>query len=356
MYDRDALLAAVDLRELADELLGPAGTNGRARMWPCPNPQHAQTGRTPPVSVFTSRRGDQRWRCHGCGDGGTAIDLVLSCRGGTAREAMTFLAERSGQRDQPSDWHQPVRSSRARTVPSHGCRDAEGLDRYVAECANRLWQPDGLGVRRWLTDDRGLPPDVLAKNRVGADPGPRDQVRPDGMPRSAGVVLPVIEGGHTVYAQIRIPHPRTDGPRYLNPTSDLATNPRLSRARPAELRHPEIVVTEGELDALSAAAAGYRAVAVLSASYGDEAAAVALAKLPHPLVIAFDADEAGRAGAARLEALLVARQRPPVVVDLERGDLNDAMRQSDDWPKEMRHTVDAAMVERAASVGSAVSR
>ncbi len=34
MYDRDALLAAVDLRELADELLGPAGANGGARMWP----------------------------------------------------------------------------------------------------------------------------------------------------------------------------------------------------------------------------------------------------------------------------------------------------------------------------------
>ncbi len=27
MYDRDALLAAVDLRDLADDLLGPAGTN-----------------------------------------------------------------------------------------------------------------------------------------------------------------------------------------------------------------------------------------------------------------------------------------------------------------------------------------
>jgi hypothetical protein len=181
-------------------------------------------------------------------------------------------------------------------------------------------------------------------------------MRPDGMPRAAGVVLPVIENGYAVYAQIRIPHRGTDGPRYLNPTSDLATNPRLSRARPAGQRHPEVVVTEGQLDALSAAAAGYRAVAILSASYGDEAVAVALAKLPHPLVLAFDADDAGRVGAARLEALLVARQRPPVVIDLGYGDLNDAMRGSDDWPTELRHTVDAAMVERTASLGSAVSR
>jgi hypothetical protein len=176
------------------------------------------------------------------------------------------------------------------------------------------------------------------------------------MPRAAGVVLPVIENGRAVYAQIRIPHPRTDGPRYLNPASHLAMNPRLSRARPAALGHPEVVVTEGEIDALSAASAGYRAAAILSASYGDEAVAVSLAKLPHPLVIAFDADEAGRAGASRLEALLVARQRPLVVVDLGRGDLNDAMRRSDDWPTELRHWLDAAIAERAASLGSAVSR
>jgi DNA primase len=169
-------------------------------------------------------------------------------------------------------------------------------------------------------------------------------------------VLPVIDGGQAVYAQIRIPYPRKDGPRYLNPTSDLATNPRLSRARPAEVQHREVVVTEGEIDALSAAAAGYRSVAVLSAAYGDEAVAVALAKLSQPLVIAFDGDDAGRLGADRLAALLVARQRPPVVVDLGEGDLNDAMRQSSDWPAEMQRVLDSAMADRAASLGAAISR
>lgn len=356
MYDRDALLAAVDLRELADDLLGPAGANGRARMWRCPNTQHAQTGRTPPVSIFTSRRGDQRWRCHGCGDGGTAIDLVLACRGGTARDAMTYLAERAGHRDQPEEWRPSFRPTRARSIPPAGCRDPEGLDRYVNECAERLWRPEGRGMRRWLTTMRGLPRDVLVENRVGADLGPRSQQRPEGMPRSMGIVLPVMHDGHAVYAQLRVPHPAPDRPRYLNPTSDLGTNPRLSRARPVERRHPEVVVTEGAIDALSAAVAGYRAVAVLSAAYGDEAVAVALAKLPHPLVIAFDADDAGQAGADRLASLLDARQRPPVVLDLGTGDLNDAMRHSDNWPIRMQHDVDSAMAERSASIGAAVSR
>lgn len=354
MYDRDALLAAVDLRALADELLGPPTGGGRSPMWPCPSAQHAQTGRTPPVSIFASRRGEQRWRCHGCGDGGTAIDLVLACHGGTPRDAMTYLAERAGHREQPDDWR-PTRRPAPRTLPPAGCRDPEALDRYVNECAEQLWRPDGQAMRRWLTNIRGLPRNVLIENRVGADLGPRVQSRPDGMPRAAGIVLPTIESGHAVYAQIRVPHPQSDRPRYLNPTSDLATNPRLTRARPVETRHSQVVVTEGAIDALSAAAAGYRSVAVLSAAYGDEAVATALAKLPHPLVIAFDADDAGRAGAHRLASLLDARQRPPLVVDLGHGDLNDAMRRSDAWPKQMTQIVDHA-VERPSATGVSVSR
>jgi len=356
MYDRDALLAAVDLRALADDLLGHRSGGGRSPMWPCPNTQHAQSGRTPPVSIFTSRRGEQRWRCHGCGDGGTAIDLVLACRGGTARDAMAFLAERAGHREQSDGWRRQDRPATARSIPPSGCRDQEELDRYVAQCAKRLWQPEARQMRQWLIDARGLPREVLVENRIGADLGPRVQQRPDGMPRAAGIVLPVIEGGRAVYAQIRIPHPRSDAPRYLNPTSDLAANPRLSRARPAVVCHPGIVVTEGEIDALSAAAAGYRSVAVLSATYSDEAVAASLAKLPGSLVLAFDADDAGRAGAHRLEALLIARQRPALVLNLGRGDLNDMTRQADDWPSRMQQMVKSAIADRSVSLDAAVSR
>ena len=94
MYDRDALIAAIDLPALADELLGASRGTGRNPAWPCPNPKHPQTGRTPPVSVFTSHRGEQRWRCHGCGEGGTAIDLVMACCRTDLRGAMDLLARR----------------------------------------------------------------------------------------------------------------------------------------------------------------------------------------------------------------------------------------------------------------------
>lgn len=348
MYDRDALLAATDLTALADDLLGPHRGSTRSPMWPCPNDQHAQSGRTPPLSVFNSRSGEQRWRCHGCGEGGTAVDLVLACRGGSLREAMGYLADRAGHHDHAPDWEPPRRPTRPIQPPAGGCRDPEGLQAYVDQCADRLWRPEGRAIRRWLTHTRGIPADVLHENRIGADIGSRIQPRPDGMPRAHGVVLPVISQGRAVYAQIRVPHPGPDRPKYLNPTSDLASNPRLTRMRPVDCHHPEVIVTEGSLDALAAAAGGFRAVGVLSATYCDESVALALARLPHPLVLAFDADDAGRAAAERLAALLDAKQRPPVVLDLSSGDLNDAMRRSDDWSAHLSASVDRSLASRSA--------
>ena len=355
MYDRDALLAAVDLMGLADELLGARSGSQRSPMWHCPTPQHAQTGRTPPLSVFHSHQGEQRWRCHGCGEGGTAIDLVVACRGGTVREALDYLAGRVGHHYHSIDWAPPRRPTMKRPIMQRGCRDPEGLKRYVDDCATRLWRPEGRAIRRWLTNIRGIPADVLEENRIGADLGARTQDRPEGMPRALGAVLPTISKGEVIYAQVRVPHPDPGRPRYLNPTSDLAPNPRVTRMRPAECSHPEVIVCEGAIDALSAATAGYRAVGVLSAAYCDEAVAVALARLPQPLVLALDADEAGQAATARLTALLEARGRTPVHLDIREGDLNDAMRRFEDWPIRLEVAV-ARATSASRSVGAGIER
>ncbi len=354
MYDRDALIAAIDLPALADELLGARRGTGRNPAWPCPNPQHPQTGRTPPVSVFTSHRGEQRWRCHGCGEGGTAIDLVMACCRTDLRGAMDLLARRVGLEDHGASWTPRRRPSQG-ACPAPGCRDPEGMDRYVDACAEALFTPDGQRIRQWLNEARGLPDEVLRANKIGADLGPRHQPRPDGMPKAAGVVLPVLVDGHAVYAQVRVVNPRPNGPRYLNPTGDLAPNPRLAYFRPAEQRHREVIVTEGAIDALSAAAAGFRAAAVLSAAYPDQAIAHELSRLPEPLVIAFDRDDAGRAAAQRLTALLDAHQRQPVNLGLPASDLNEALLRSSNWSKELELRVNACLGQRALSRGLELS-
>jgi hypothetical protein len=331
---------------LADELLGPRTGTGRMPTWRCPNPHHAQTGRTPPLSVFTSRRGEQRWRCHGCGTGGTAIDLLTATRHLTVREAFDQLAQRAGHHPQP-DTSTPAPRPAAIHSERVGCTEPAALNAYVTDCARILWEPAGQAVRRWLTDERRLPADVLRTNRIGADLGWQHQPRPDGMPKVAGAVLPVIHRGSAVYAQIRVLHPWTGGSRYYNASDDLATNPRIARSRPARCLHPEILVTEGHIDGLSAAAAGYRAVSVLSAGYPDPTVALALARLPHPLVVVFDPDGRGRAGAERLTTLLDAHRRAPRLLQLDEGDLNDNLRQSRDWQRDLAARVRAAAPQAA---------
>jgi hypothetical protein len=350
MYDRDAIIANVDLTALADELLGGRRGTARSPAWPCPNPRHAQTGRTPPVSIFTSRRGEQRWRCHGCGTGGTAIDLVMTCCRTDARHAMDQLARRVGLDDQGPTWSPPPTRSRPTAIASRqGCSDPAGMDRYVDECAAALFTPAGQRIRSWLTETRRLPDDVLRTNRIGADLGPRRQPRPDGMPGASGVVLPIVTGAdhRAIYAQLRMTNPQPDGPRYLNPTGNLASNPRIGYFRPADQRHREVIVTEGVIDALSATAAGYRAAAV-----PDQAIAHELSRLPEPLVIAFDQDDAGRAAADRLTALLDAEQRYPVNLRVPANDLNDAMVHSSRWPKELELRVGSCLTQRAGTARS----
>lgn len=343
MHDRDAILAATDLRVLADELLGPDSASARTATWHCPNPQHAQTGRTPPVSIFLSHRGQQRWRCHGCGEGGTAIDLVVLARGASVRGALELLAARArtGASDGPPAWVRHDTMARAKPDP-------EGLARYVDDCARRLWQPSGRHVLQYLTTGRGLDPEVLRINRVGADPGPRDQWRPRGMPRAAGAVLPVLDHEATpVYAQLRILHPRPDQPRYLNPASALAPNPKLTHLRPRTVQRRHVVVAEGAIDGLTAASAGYQAVAVLGAGYPDDVVAAHLARVYGPIVLAFDPDIAGTLGSHRLAGLLAAHHRAVLRLAPGTGDLNDQrLAAGPAWPARLD-----VLVERATPVG-----
>ena len=301
-YDRDALLASVDLRSLADELLG--GHHGRERSptWPCPVPTHAQTGRTPPVSIFVTRWGEQRWRCHGCGASGSAIDLVIHTHGVDVRRAMELIASRTGLR---ADLECPAPRRRSRP-PVERAEPHPGIEDYVATCAEYLWTPAAGGPARYLTETRGLSEDVLRLNRVGFDPGPRHLDRPDGVPRSSGVVLPVLDNhGRAVFTQTRRLGPRITGPRYLNCANRAAPNPRLALYRSTGTSTGPVVVCEGAIDALTAAAAGCRSVAVLGSTVADIRVADRIARLDADgVVIAFDADEAGDRGAAELACLL----------------------------------------------------
>jgi len=308
-YDRNDVLSRTDLAGLCDELLGPRRGRGHSASWPCPDPAHGpQTGQTPPVTVFRTRDGTERWRCHACGTGGTAIDLVMRADGVGFRDALSRLGQRAGAPE----------AERARVVPLQPRRPSQGvptvevspaLEAYVVACQAWLWGPGGRVFRSFFAN-RGLGQEILQANRVGADPGPRAVSRADGLPRGGpAVVLPLLDpdGRQPVYLQARYLQPRQR--KYDNPASRLVpASPRLGEVRLASqpVRSDVAVICEGIPDALIAAQAGWRSVAVLGAGLPDERIARAIIeRFPHEmLVVAFDNDRRGQEGSATLRELL----------------------------------------------------
>ena len=338
-YDRDELLAHADLRALFENLVGPGRGRGRSMTWPCPVRTHEQTGKSPPVTVD---EGKNLWHCHGCGAGGTAIDLLVHALDLSVGGAIEELARQVGaspaatfdgqRRPRPRARHSEARrSSRPAVAPTARSE----LESYVSTCQAALWRPEGQGVLAWL-EQRGLSHDVLRANRVGADPGPAVLERASGLPRRGrGAVFPVLdEVGRAVYCQVRYIDPRHEH-RYDNPAeAAFGTNPRVAHlVHPAGAQGTPVVICEGFPDALSVAGAGMRAVAVLGAAYPDQKVAQAVvARYPNEAVaVGFDADDGGRKGSEVLGELLVsagAKHRVWRLPVPDEGDLNDWARRA----------------------------
>lgn len=330
-YDRDELLRRVALDELCDDLLGPRKGRGRSGSWSCPSSDHGpQTGRTPPLTTFTSRSNEQRWRCHACGAGGTALDLAMVSQQLDFKDAIEFLARRAGLG--ATDWSSAPPLRRLTAPPNDPFPvppPNTAIDGYVAACESLLMAPNGAAVRRWLLG-RGFSLPILAANRIGADPGARKLPRAKGLPRGGpGAVFPVLQDRHAVYAQLRYLRPGQQ--RWVNPSGQVAPSPHLARVRLAQPpRRPDLlIVTEGMTDALTVADAGCPAVALLGVGLADRRMALTLAQrwpIQH-LVVAFDAGNSGRRASAQFVALLaeVGAANRTSVLELPRAvdDLNE---------------------------------
>jgi DNA primase len=318
--DRDEVLARTNLDDVLDAVTTSNGQTHR-RLWHCPEPSHPDEH--PSVTVTTDAHGVQRWRCWSGGHGGTAIDAVIAARGLSFGEAIRWL----------NDHHAHLEPLTRRVRPAGrevGDPSDEVLD-YVHRCEKLLWTASGRTIRDWL-NRRGLSDDVLAINRVGADPGRRYLPRPKGFPAGfPAVVYPALDpNGAVTYFQARYLNPPSGRGKYDNPGRSWAANPRIGFTHPAtRLADGALVITEGIADALAAAELGYRAAGLLGAGVLD-ARTVQLIRTftasdkPCPtIVVCMDADPAGhQAAAATIERLRAAgcravrRVDPPESLDL----------------------------------------
>jgi Toprim-like len=301
----DDVLARTDLADLLDQLAEPAMFATRGRRWHCPLPDHDDHHAS--VTIHTDHRGHQRWRCWS-GDNnhrGDAIDLVSVTQRLDRVNALDWLAAHNGMLSDlpmpPVARREPVLRSSAE-VPLDPC-----VLRYVEACEKILWRPTGRPVLEWL-HGRGFDDDLLRANRVGCDPGRDIMQRQRGLAYggSIGAVFPALnEEGDIHYVQTRYLNPGT-GPKYDNPSSVLATNPRLGWTRVADaLAATKLVVCEGIPDGLTAAALGMRSVATLGSQACDRSLVeriAAYALRSHLGVeLVSDNDDAGRAWAQGLQ-------------------------------------------------------
>ncbi|MEL6894142.1 MAG: toprim domain-containing protein, partial [Actinomycetota bacterium] len=303
---------------------------GHRRRWHCPHADHPDNN--PSVTITTDRTGTQRWRCWSGGHGGTAIDAVIANQRLDIGEAMRWLNDHHAG-PQPHE-QAPQRSGGPEPCGSQSPIIAD----YVEHCERTLWTAAGGDVLDWLRH-RGFTDDVLVANRVGADLGTRNPRRPAGVPDGhSAAVFPCLDpDGHLVYFQARFLDPQHAGMKYANPARSIAPNPKLAWHRPVTHRDDKqaLVIAEGIPDGLVVAGAGIRAVSVLGAAAAHADIAQMIARSVQrsdpamPVMVCFDADHAGHAGAdallanLELEGANAHRVVPPDGLDLNDWALRD---------------------------------
>ena len=332
------VLDRTDLGQLLDELAVPAGHQLRGRRWHCPLPDHDD--QHPSVTIHTDHRGHERWRCWS-GDGshrGDAIDLVSATQRLPRAEAVDWLARRAGM---IADQALPPSPRKALPVSPRFVPLDSVVVQYATACERILWTSGGRDVREWL-HGRGFADDLIRANHIGADPGRAMLNRRRGLPYGAsqGAVFPALDpDGRIRYLQTRYLEPGA-GPKYDNPAATLGSNPRVAWTRTIGSPAPQVlVVCEGIPDALTAAGAGLRSVAVLGSQAPDRSVATRIARdveeLDVRVVAVSDNDDAGRSWSARLTSLLAEHGvglnvvEPPGAIN----DLNAWALAQPDWAK-----------------------
>ncbi len=282
--------------------------------------------RTPSFSVNVD---DKLFHCFGCGEGGDLFRYIELTEGVDFPDAVTLLADRAGieLKTEEEDPQTAARRKRERRL-------LELLDRTNRYFERQLWDAQEAQVARDELQRRGLDPEVLRAFRVGYAPSAWDRVligsrhagyQPDEM-LAAGIVQRSRDNPDRLYDRFRrrITFPLADRrgrimgfgaraisadqkPKYVNSSDGPVYHKgrhlfAAHMARKHAARTGEVILCEGYTDVIALHQAGLEnAVGLMgTALTADQVAA--LGKLAPSVVLALDADRAGR------EAMLRAAQ------------------------------------------------
>ena len=286
--------------------------------------------RSPSFSVNAT---EKLYHCFGCGVGGDVFKFVEEKEGLAFGEAVEALAERYGvevEREEEDPRAEERRKRRARL--------GEVLERTAAFYAQFLWEADEAEKAREYLASRGLGEEVLREFGVGYAPSAWDKVLTRGQSAgysieelyNAGLLVKNKQGNAYDRFRTRIMFPIRDArgrvqgfgaramspdqkPKYLNsPEGELYRKSRtlyaIERARPAIAKAGRAVVVEGYTDVLALHQAGIgETVAVMGTAITPEQVQL-LAAHTEEVVLALDADLAGREAMLRAQRVAAGKR------------------------------------------------
>jgi len=270
---------------------------------------------------FTVYADTQRWYCFGCGAGGDVLDFVQRREGVGLPEAIALLG--AGRHDLPRA------SARASPVDLRRSEQRRGAtappplrDVPLLTAAARFYVGEfrrSARAKRYIAS-RGIAPEAALRIGVGfaADGGLRDALRSAGFSENSmdASGLFTARGAERFAGMVVVPETDFHGRvRWLAGRAlDPSAKPRfqgLPGAKPVlglgrlGATPASVVVAEGLIDWLALAAWGVPACAALG-THGVDRIAEAL-RGAGQVFLAFDADDAGREAALRLQQLLDCR-------------------------------------------------
>ncbi len=281
--------------------------------------------RTPSFSVNPQ---EKLYYCFGCGEKGDVFTFLQEKEGLPFAEAVETLADRFGVEVEREREDPRLEEARKRRV-----RLGEVLDRTAAYYVKYLWESDEAKKAREYLLGRGLSEESLREFEVGFAPNRWDTIVMRGQRGgfsqgelvAAGLVKKGQKGGWMDHFRARIMFPIRDGrgrmqgfggratrqeqrAKYVNsPDGELFHKSRLlygiDKARGAIAKKGRAVVVEGYTDVIAAHQAGVEeTVAVMGTAITPDQVKL-LAAHTDEVVLALDADRAGRVAMLRAQAV-----------------------------------------------------
>ena len=338
--------------------------------------------RTPSFSV---KPRDGFYYCFGCEAGGDTIRFVQEKEGLAFPDAVEALAERYGvevERDAEDPQAEEARRRRGRL--------GEALERVAAFYESFLWEsPKAAKARAYLIEERGLGEEVLRNFGVGFAPSAWDSVLTRGQRAgfsidellAAGLIQrsQKTPGSHYDRFRARIAFPVRDHrgrvvgfgargmgadarPKYLNsPESEVYRKSRtlygIDRARGPIARGGRAVVVEGYTDVIALHGAGVdETVAVMGTAITPDQLKL-LGSYAEEVVLALDADRAGREAMLRAQRVAGSGRLRLMVAAMPEGEDPADMMLSEDGSSRLREAlagaVDLAVFHVRAILGDA---